>query len=116
MSGLEKQDDDQSQTIVERVLAIEREADEIVARAKAQESSIAANVEKYVETLRKETDTKIQEELKRLSSEIETRVAEEKEALERARQETITQITGISQDSLESCARDVVSRILEGKK
>ena len=115
MSESEKQDDNQSQTIVERVLAIEREADEIVAKAKAQESGIAAGVGKYVEALRKETDAKIREELKRLSTEIETRVKEEKDALEKARRETVLQISTISPNLLEGCAREAVSRILYGK-
>lgn len=115
-SGSEEQKSGQSQTIVERVLAIEREADEIAVKVKAQEGNIAASLEKYIEALRRETDTGIREELNRLSAEIETRVRGEKEALEKAREEALRRISGISQDLLQSCAREVVSRILHGKE
>jgi len=112
MGVSENQQENQAQDIVHRVLAIEKEADELVAKAKAQESNIAADIQKYLKTLHRETDTRIEQELERLSAQIENRAQEEKEALEKERRETITRIGGISQETLESCASEVVLRIL----
>jgi|GEM_PF-3036166 F0F1-type ATP synthase membrane subunit b/b' len=114
MKEEEKQKSEQAETIVEKVLSIEKEADEIIANARAKEKEISDKTTASIEALRKETDARISSEIARLNADVNRRVAEEKEALDKMCKETLEQITSIPPALLESCAKEIVLKILAG--